>query len=58
MPKKRVAIGIRLDQPWAHHFDVFAGIERYALEHGNWDCVVEPFLRLVRQRTAGPTTTG
>ena len=49
IPKKRVAIGIRLDQPWAHHFDVFAGIERYALVHGNWDWVVEPFLRLVRQ---------
>jgi len=49
MPKNRVAIGIRLDQPWAHHFDVFAGIERYALVHGNWDWVVEPFLQLVRQ---------
>ena len=49
IPKTRVAIGIRLDQPWAHHFDVFTGIERYALVPGNWDWVVEPFLQLVRQ---------
>jgi hypothetical protein len=36
-------------KPEEPHFDVFAGIERYALEHGNWDWRVEPFLRLVRQ---------
>lgn len=46
---RRVAVVIDLSHQLGHHFGVFAGIERYAREHGNWECVADPFIQLVRQ---------
>jgi len=40
--KRRVAIAIELEQPFAHHTQVFAGTQRYAEEHG-WQCVIDEF---------------
>jgi LacI family transcriptional regulator len=38
---RRVAMMLELDWPYARHIGVFAGTQRYALEAGNWDCVVD-----------------
>jgi len=43
--KWRVAVVIDLRFAVRHHHDVFAGIERYAQEHEDWDCVLQPFLQ-------------
>ena len=40
--KRRVAIAIELEQPFAHHTQVFAGALRYAEEH-DWECVIDEF---------------
>ncbi len=41
---RRVAVAIDLSIPMRHHHDVFAGIQRYAKEHAEWECVVQPFV--------------
>jgi len=56
--KRRVAVAINLGYPFTHHFDVFAGIERYSQEHGTWECVVDPFVQLVRQNSGGTNFDG
>jgi LacI family transcriptional regulator len=38
---RRVAIMLELEWPYARHVDVFTGTQRYALECGNWDCVID-----------------
>lgn len=40
--KRRVAIAIELEQPFAHHTQVFAGTQQYADEH-DWECVIDEF---------------
>jgi len=47
--KRRVAAVIDLSVAMGHHQGVFAGIARYAQEHANWDCVVQPFLRTLEK---------
>jgi len=43
MPSKRnIVVMIDLNWPLAHHFHVFAGIDRYAREKGHWDYTVDP----------------
>ena len=39
----RIAIGIDLDWPLAHHYDIIRGIQDYANEH-KLECSVEPWL--------------
>ena len=40
---RRVAIMVGLDWPLGHHHQVFAGIQRYALECGRWECFINPY---------------
>ena len=42
--KRRVAAIIDLSVALSHHHGIFAGIERYAREHANWECVYQPFI--------------
>ncbi len=41
---RRVAVVIDLRFAVRQQHDVFAGIRRYAREHADWDCVVQPFI--------------
>ncbi len=45
--KRRVAIMIGLDWPLGHHYQVFAGILRYARECTQWDCLINPYADLL-----------
>lgn len=38
---RRIAIALRIDQPYPNHQDVFGGVRRYAREHGDWQCVID-----------------
>ena len=40
---KRIAIGIELDWPYEHHYDVVQGVLEYGREQ-NWECRLEPGL--------------
>lgn len=40
--KRNIVVMIDLNWPLAHHFHVFAGIDRYARECGNWEYSVNP----------------
>lgn len=40
---RRIGLAIDLRYGLRHHMDIFAGIQRYAAEHGNWQCTVDPF---------------
>ncbi len=39
--KRRIAIALDLETAVPHHHDVFAGTQRYALEHPQWECVID-----------------
>ena len=41
----KVAIGIDLEWPYEHHYDVVRGILDYGKEK-NWECSTEPWLEL------------
>lgn len=41
--KRRVAIMIGLELAVRHRHQVFAGIQRYARENGNWECFIDPW---------------
>ena len=45
--KRRVAIMIGLEWPVGHHYQVFAGIQRYAQTCGQWDCLINPYVDLL-----------
>jgi len=45
--KRRVAIMIGLEWPVGHHYQVFAGIQRYAQTTGHWDCLINPYADLL-----------
>ena len=38
---RRVAIMIDLQWPLRHHQEIFAGTQRYAREHSNWECTID-----------------
>ncbi len=38
---RRVAIALQIDEPYPHHQEVFAGIQRYAQERGGWECLID-----------------
>ena len=38
---RRVAVALQIDEPYPHHQDVFAGIQRYAQERGDWVCLID-----------------
>ena len=38
---KQVAIMLDLDWPYRRHVDVFAGIQKYAEEAGDWNCILD-----------------
>lgn len=40
--RRRIAAMITLSEPYKHHFEVFTGIRKYALEQG-WDCSAKPY---------------
>jgi hypothetical protein len=39
--KRRIAIAIEIDQPYPHHQDIFLGVQRYAQENRQWQCVID-----------------
>ena len=45
--KRRIAVAINMGYPFCHHYQPFAGIQHYAREHADWECVVDPFVSLV-----------
>lgn len=55
---RRVAVVINLSYQFRHHFDVFAGIERYAQEHGDWECTTNPYIQLSRKQRGEPKFDG
>jgi LacI family transcriptional regulator len=55
---KRVVVAIDMSQPYSHHFDLYAGIERYARERGDWECVADHFLELRPQSLLGKKCDG
>lgn len=46
MGTKRVLIVMELEQPYAHHYKVFAGIQDYAQQHTNWSIFVGQHIEL------------
>ncbi|MCE9551866.1 MAG: XylR family transcriptional regulator [Planctomycetes bacterium] len=56
---RRVVVMIDLNWPLAHHFHVFAGIDRYARESGKWDYNINPHADLLLTgRRRGPAPDG
>jgi LacI family transcriptional regulator len=49
--KRRIAVMIDLGKAVVHHQQVFAGIQRYAEEQREWECVIDPHADL-RLRSA------
>lgn len=41
--QRRVAVMLELEWPYKRHHEVFAGVMRYALARGGWQCVPEAF---------------
>jgi len=41
--RRRVAIAIDLGFAVRHHIDIYAGIHRFARDHGRWECELDPF---------------
>ena len=41
MAKKRIGIMLDLMWPYRRHIDVFAGTQRFAQEHGGWECEID-----------------
>ena len=39
--KKRIAIAMEIEDPYPHHQEVFAGVQRDASEHADWACVID-----------------
>lgn len=38
---RRIAIALEIDQPYPQHQEVFAGVQRYAHEQANWQCLID-----------------
>lgn len=38
---RRIAIALEIDQPYPHHQEVFAGIQEYAREQSDWECLID-----------------
>lgn len=52
MSKDRVVgVGLRIDQPYPNYQGVLGGVKRYAREHPNWRCVVDPDLAALTLRS-------
>lgn len=52
---KRVAVMIDLNYPVRHHYDAYMGIQRFAKECTDWECVLDPFAdRNVGDRKRSP----
>jgi len=41
--QRRVAVTIELEWPYKRHHEVFAGIQHYAQQRGNWECIPDLF---------------
>lgn len=41
MSERRVALALRVDEPFPHHQDILSGVFAYAREHPEWHCVVD-----------------
>ncbi|NQU25036.1 MAG: substrate-binding domain-containing protein [Candidatus Nealsonbacteria bacterium] len=37
--QRRVAVTVELEWPYKRHHEVFAGIQHYARQRGNWECI-------------------
>lgn len=38
---RRVAIALQIDEPYPHHQEVFAGIQQYAQQRGEWELLID-----------------
>lgn len=58
--RKKIALALRLDEPYPHHQQVFEGVLRYAKEHGDWNCLIDeyPGYRLDQRGSNYPTYDG
>lgn len=58
--QKNIAIALRLDEPYPHHQRVFEGIQRYATERGDWNCLIDehPGYRLEKRGPRYPSYDG
>ena len=41
--RRRIAIAMEIEEPWPHHQQVFAGVQRYAREHPDWQCEIDQY---------------
>lgn len=42
-PGRRVAIALEIEEPWPHHQELFAGVQRYAQNHPAWSCEIDEY---------------
>lgn len=54
--KRRVAVALRMDLPYADHLGVFSGVLRYAHEHPQWNCIFD--LDPGAMKDKGPASAG
>ena len=38
---RHIAIAMEIEEPYPHHQEVFAGVQRYAQEHPDWQCEID-----------------
>lgn len=56
MSFRRIAIALQIDQPYPHHQEVFAGIQRYAQERADWECLIDEHPGYGAGRRHGPAS--
>jgi len=58
-PTKRVAAAIELAWPIRHHYEIYAGIQRYSREHQSWSCILDPYAdQVLSNRASRPRYDG
>ena len=48
--KRKIAVVMELDWPYKRHYEIFAGIEQYAAEQGDWELHLGNFPQLELSR--------
>lgn len=41
--ERRIAVAMRVDEPYPHHQDTLSGVLDYAREHPEWQCIVDEY---------------
>jgi len=49
---RRVGLMFEMRWPYRRHLDLFVGAQRYAAEHGGWECVVDEFAHASLRRSS------